>query len=157
MRRLHDQPAKSPIVKSRPPTLSRDERTISVQIPITLRQQGGRKQVVTSADAALWIPPAAPVDSALVKAFVRARDTVKLFSLPVAAAALIECMEHGQPMCAPRAESMPERSLCSWRSYSTGRDWWRFSVSLNCLLYQPAVASRSGVIIGHGFLDAKSG
>jgi hypothetical protein len=58
--------------KSRRPTLSRDGRTISVHIPITLRHQGGRKQVVTPADAAPWIPRAARIDSTLVKAIVRA-------------------------------------------------------------------------------------
>ena len=58
--------------KSRRPTLSRDGRTISVHIPITLRHQGGRKQVVTPADAAPWIPRAARIDSTLVKAVVRA-------------------------------------------------------------------------------------
>ena len=58
--------------KARRPTLSRDGRTISVHIPITLCQQGGRKQVVTPADAAPWIPRAARIDSTLVKAVVRA-------------------------------------------------------------------------------------
>ena len=33
------------------PTLSKDGRTMTVRIPITLRHQGGRKQVVTPADA----------------------------------------------------------------------------------------------------------
>ena len=58
--------------KSRRPTLSRDGRTISVHIPITLRHQGGRKQVVTPSNAAPWIPRAARIDSTLVKAVVRA-------------------------------------------------------------------------------------
>lgn len=58
--------------KSRRPTLSRDGRTISVHIPITLRHQGGRKQVVTPADTAPWIPRASRIDSTLVKAIVRA-------------------------------------------------------------------------------------
>ncbi|QDM24196.1 hypothetical protein FIU28_25940 [Tardiphaga sp. vice154] len=58
--------------KSRRPTLSRDGLTISVHIPITLRHQGGRKQVVTPSDAAPWIPRAARIDSTLVKAIVRA-------------------------------------------------------------------------------------
>jgi hypothetical protein len=58
--------------KSRRPTLSRDGRTISVHIPITLRHQGGRKQVVTPADAPPWIPRASRIDSTLVKAVVRA-------------------------------------------------------------------------------------
>jgi hypothetical protein len=58
--------------KSRRPTVSRDGRTISVHIPIMMRHQGGRKQVVTPADAAPWIQRAARIDSTLVKAVVRA-------------------------------------------------------------------------------------
>jgi hypothetical protein len=38
------------------PTLSQDGRTITVHIPITLRRQGGRKQVVTPAGATPWVP-----------------------------------------------------------------------------------------------------
>ena len=58
--------------KSRRPTLSRDGLTISVHIPLTLRHQGGRKQVVTPVDVAPWIPRASRIDSTLVKAVVRA-------------------------------------------------------------------------------------
>src|SRR3982074_3329352 len=54
------------------PTLSKEGRTISVHIPITIRHQGGRKQVVTPADATPWIPRASRIDSTLVKAVVRA-------------------------------------------------------------------------------------
>src|SRR5712672_4230461 len=54
------------------PTLSKDGRTITVHIPITLRHQGGRKQVVTPAGATPWIPAPSRVDSTLVKAIVRA-------------------------------------------------------------------------------------
>jgi hypothetical protein len=54
------------------PILSRDGMTISVHIPISMRRQGGRKQVVTPADARPWIPHAARIDSTLVKAIVRA-------------------------------------------------------------------------------------
>ena len=39
------------------PTLSKDGRTITVHIPIKLRHQGGRKQVVTPSGATPWIPP----------------------------------------------------------------------------------------------------
>jgi hypothetical protein len=38
------------------PTLSKDGRTITVHIPITMRHQGGRKQVVTPAGATPRIP-----------------------------------------------------------------------------------------------------
>jgi hypothetical protein len=43
-----------------------------VRIPITLRHQGGRKQVVTPAGATPWIPTPPRVDNTLVKAIVRA-------------------------------------------------------------------------------------
>jgi hypothetical protein len=54
------------------PTLSKDGRTITVHIPITMRHQGGRKQVVTPAGATPWIPTPPRVDNILVKAIVRA-------------------------------------------------------------------------------------
>jgi hypothetical protein len=54
------------------PTLSKDGRTITVHIPITLRHQGGRKQVVTPPGAAPWIPTRTRVDNTIVKAIVRA-------------------------------------------------------------------------------------
>ena len=54
------------------PTLSKDGRTITVRIPITLRHQGGRKQVVTPAGATPWIPIQPRVDNTMVKAIVRA-------------------------------------------------------------------------------------
>src|ERR1700693_5137369 len=54
------------------PSLSKDGRTITVRIPITLRHQGGRKQVVTPAGATPWIPAQTRVDSTLGKAIVRA-------------------------------------------------------------------------------------
>ena len=54
------------------PTLSKDGRTITVHIAITLRRQGGRKQVVTPAGATPWIPTPPRIDNTLVKAMVRA-------------------------------------------------------------------------------------
>jgi hypothetical protein len=54
------------------PTLSKDGRTITVHIPITLRHQGGRKQVVTPPGAAPWIPTPSRVDNTIIKAIVRA-------------------------------------------------------------------------------------
>jgi hypothetical protein len=54
------------------PTLSKDGRTIMVHIPITIRHQGGRKQVVTPAGATPWIPAPSRVDNTMVKAIVRA-------------------------------------------------------------------------------------
>jgi hypothetical protein len=54
------------------PILSKDGRTMTVHIPITLRHQGGRKQVVTPAGATPWIPTPRRIDNTLVKAIVRA-------------------------------------------------------------------------------------
>ena len=45
---------------------------MTVHIPITLRHQGGRKQVVTPPGAAPWIPTPSRVDNTIVKAIVRA-------------------------------------------------------------------------------------
>jgi hypothetical protein len=46
--------------------------TILVQIPLRLRQRGGRKLVVTPDGTSPWTPPRARVDSAMVKAIARA-------------------------------------------------------------------------------------
>ena len=54
------------------PILSKDGRTITVHIPITVRHHGGRKQVVTPAGATPWIPTPPRIDNTLVKAIVRA-------------------------------------------------------------------------------------
>jgi hypothetical protein len=54
------------------PILSKDGRTMTVHIPITLRRQGGRKQVVTPAGATPWITTPSRVDNTIVKAIVRA-------------------------------------------------------------------------------------
>ena len=56
----------------RRPTLSKDGRTMTVHIPIMLRRQGGRKQVVTPAGATPWITTPSRVDNTIVKAIVRA-------------------------------------------------------------------------------------
>ncbi|WJR78730.1 hypothetical protein [Bradyrhizobium sp. NP1] len=54
------------------PKLSQDGRTMIISIPISMRRTGGRKKVVTPANAAPWSPPPARVDSTVVKALVRA-------------------------------------------------------------------------------------
>lgn len=54
------------------PRLSRDGRTMVVSIPISFRHQGGRKRVVTPANAPDWSPSPARVDNTLVKALARA-------------------------------------------------------------------------------------
>jgi hypothetical protein len=52
-------------------SVSKDGRTATVSIPITFLQRGGRKQILTPLGEAPW-SPAPRVDTALVKAVVRA-------------------------------------------------------------------------------------
>ena len=52
-------------------SLSKDGRTVTVRIPVTFRQRGGRKQILAPPGDAPW-SPAPRVDTALVKAVVRA-------------------------------------------------------------------------------------
>lgn len=52
-------------------SVSKDGSTATVSIPVTFRQRGGRKQVMTPPGATLW-SPAPRVDTALLKAVVRA-------------------------------------------------------------------------------------
>lgn len=54
------------------PALSHDGRTMVVRIPISFRKQGGRKQVMTPANAAPWTPKPIRLDSTIVKAITRA-------------------------------------------------------------------------------------
>jgi hypothetical protein len=51
--------------------ISQDGRTAMVSIPVSFLQRGGRKQILSPAGSAPW-SPAPRVDSALVKAVVRA-------------------------------------------------------------------------------------
>jgi len=54
------------------PKLSRDCRTMIISIPISMRRTGGRKKVITPANAVPWSPPLARLDCTIVKALVRA-------------------------------------------------------------------------------------
>src|SRR5262249_21213171 len=54
------------------PKLSREGQTMVVSIPISLKRAGGRKRVVTPANAAAWSPRPARIDRTIVKALVRA-------------------------------------------------------------------------------------
>ena len=46
--------------------------TLTVRVPMTFRKRGGRKEIVMPEGAPSWAPPAARIDSALVKALARA-------------------------------------------------------------------------------------
>src|SRR3954451_24267685 len=52
-------------------SISKDGRTATVSIPVTFRQRGGRKQILSPPGATPW-SPAPRIDTALVKAIVRA-------------------------------------------------------------------------------------
>src|SRR5436305_617122 len=52
-------------------SISKDGRTATITIPVTFRQRGGRKQILSPPGATPW-SPAPRVDTALLKAVVRA-------------------------------------------------------------------------------------
>ncbi|MGJ5029105.1 hypothetical protein ACQR1I_19860 [Bradyrhizobium sp. HKCCYLS2038] len=52
-------------------SISRDERTVTVRIPVRFRQRAGRKQILTPRGSVPW-SPAPRVDHSLLKAVVRA-------------------------------------------------------------------------------------
>ena len=52
-------------------SISKDGRTATVSIPVTFLQRGGRKQILGPPGATPW-SPAPRVDTALIKAIVRA-------------------------------------------------------------------------------------
>src|SRR5258708_5176842 len=52
-------------------SLSKDGRTVTVHMPVTFRQRGGRKQILSPSGSAPW-SPAPRVDTALLKGIVRA-------------------------------------------------------------------------------------
>ena len=58
--------------KTEPPKFSRDGRFMVISIPISMRLIGGKKTVITPANAAPWSPSPARVDNTIVKAFARA-------------------------------------------------------------------------------------
>jgi hypothetical protein len=47
-------------------------QTLTVWVPLAIRQRGGRKQVLTPGDNSSWAPARAQVNSTLVKALARA-------------------------------------------------------------------------------------
>ena len=57
--------------QARKPLISQDGRTAMVSIAVSFLQRGGRKQILSPAGEVPWSPPPR-VDSALVKAVVRA-------------------------------------------------------------------------------------
>jgi hypothetical protein len=52
--------------------LSPDGRTLTVRVPMTFTQRGGRKLVISPDGAPSWTPPRRRVDNAMVKALTRA-------------------------------------------------------------------------------------
>ena len=49
-----------------------DGRSVTVQVPLTFRKRGGRKQIVSPDGQSAWAPRPARVDGTLVKALARA-------------------------------------------------------------------------------------
>ena len=52
-------------------TLSRDEQTLTVHVPLKIRRHGGRKRIIAPDGAAPWAPPRARIDNTMVKAVAR--------------------------------------------------------------------------------------
>lgn len=52
--------------------LSEDGRTLTVHVPMTFRQRGGRKLVISPDGAAAWPIPRQRIDNAMIKALARA-------------------------------------------------------------------------------------
>lgn len=52
-------------------TITRDDDTITVHVPLTFTKRGGRKQVVLPDGAPSWAPPRPRVDNTMVKAIAR--------------------------------------------------------------------------------------
>ena len=53
-------------------TLSSDGHTLTVRVPMTFRQRGGRKLVISPDGTAAWPAPRPRIDNAMIKALVRA-------------------------------------------------------------------------------------
>jgi hypothetical protein len=64
-------------------TLSRDGRTLTVRVPMTFRQRGGRKLVISPDGAAAWPAPRPRIDNAMIKALARAFRWRKLLETGV--------------------------------------------------------------------------
>ncbi len=135
------------------PALSKDGRTMTVHIPITLRHQGGRKQVVTPPGAAPWIPARSRVDNTLVKAIVRAfrwrdmlesgrfgtlRDLAKaeainesylgrILRLTLLSPAIIEAILEGRQPAALELDDLLEKFPVEWDKQSESLDESRLS------------------------------
>ena len=46
-------------------------RTVTVEIPFTIRKRGGRKQIITPDGASGWVSPRARIDNTMIKAIAR--------------------------------------------------------------------------------------
>lgn len=58
--------------------MSRDGRTLTVHIPLTIRKRGGRKLIIAPAGAEAWAQPCPRVDNTMVKALARAHRWKRL-------------------------------------------------------------------------------
>lgn len=52
-------------------TVTSDDDTITVHVPLSFTKRGGRKQIVLPDGASSWAPPRARVDNTMVKAIAR--------------------------------------------------------------------------------------
>lgn len=52
-------------------TVTRDQDTITVHVPLTFTRRGGRKQIILPDGSSSWAPPRAHVDNTMIKAIAR--------------------------------------------------------------------------------------
>ena len=48
-----------------------EARTVTVEIPFTIRKRGGRKQIISPDGQPSWAPPRARIDNTMIKAIAR--------------------------------------------------------------------------------------
>jgi hypothetical protein len=58
--------------RERPSSEATAPRTITVRVPLAMRQRGGRKVILTPHGTPQWAPPKVRIDNTLVKALARA-------------------------------------------------------------------------------------
>jgi hypothetical protein len=82
-------------------TLSKDSRTLTVQVPFAIKKRGGRKLVIAP-DGAPWSPPRTRIDNTMIKAIARAHRWKRL----------LETSEYGSVAELAAAEKINESYVC---------------------------------------------
>lgn len=84
------------------PNRQRNAQTLTVRVPLSVKQRGGRKLVVSPADAPTWAPQRYRIDDTLIKALARAHRWKRI----------LERCECATMTELARAENITESYLC---------------------------------------------